>query len=187
MSDEEDKGLDALSDFFRRHAEYTAELNGESDRAAAILAAANFDVWLGEVIEMHFCVLSGEMSGDLRKRLFGSYGPLSTFSAKIDIACVIGLYNEDIRKGLHTVREIRNGFAHKPRPISFYDPKISSLCEKLDTEHVPKLNIKVASGPDGLRGRYLTYLNQMKDKIYLAAMAARHDSIPGDITGSQLS
>ena len=172
MSDEEDKGLNSLRHFFKRHAEYTAELNGESDRAAAILGAANFDVWLGEIIEAHFGVLSGEMSCNLRKRLFKSYGPLSTFAAKIDIACALGLYDEDIRKGLHTVRKIRNEFAHESRPITFDGPKISSLCEKLDIEPVRRLNIKTAPGPSGLRERYLTYLKQVKDKIYLTAQAA---------------
>ena len=146
--------------------DYQAELVGESARAAAILVASNFEVWLGEVIGMRFGVLSGEMSSDLQGRLFKGYGPLSTFAAKIDIACALGLYDEDIRKGLHVVREIRNGFAHEPRAITFDDPKISSLCEKLDIEPVPEPNNMITLKTNGGRARYLTYLNQVRDKIY---------------------
>ena len=65
MSDEADKSLNALHDLFERYVEQPDEFKGESDRAAAILAASNFEVWLGEVIKVRFGVLSGEMSSDL--------------------------------------------------------------------------------------------------------------------------
>ena len=65
--------------------DYQEELVGESARAAAILAASNFKVWLGEVIKARLG--AGAMSNDLRKQLFGNRGLFYTFAAKIDIAC----------------------------------------------------------------------------------------------------
>lgn len=46
------------------------------------------------------------------KRLLGKSGPLSSFSTKIDLACVLGMCSRVIAKDLHMIREIRNDFAH---------------------------------------------------------------------------
>ena len=146
--------------------DYLTELADESDRGAAILAAANFDYLLGDIIEARFCTLSGGMSSDLRKQLFEDFGLFYTFAAKINIACALGLYDADIRKGLRTIKKIRNKFAHESGPIAFDGPEISSLCEKLDIEPVPEPNNMITLKTNGGRARYLTYLNQVRDKIY---------------------
>lgn len=68
-----------------------------------------------------------EMSGKLRRDLFvGKNAPLSSFSAKIDMCCALGLINADQRTVLHNVRKIRNVFAHADMRIDFDHPKFKS-------------------------------------------------------------
>lgn len=84
-----------------------SEMDGQSDRAAAIVGAA----WVEEELEAairSFLIDDKESA----KRLLGKSGPLSNFSAKIDLACVLGMCTRAIAKDLHTIRETRNDFAH---------------------------------------------------------------------------
>lgn len=83
------------------------EMNGESDRAVAIVGAA----WVEEA-------LSGAVTsflhthGKSQERLFSGNAPLSTFSAKIDLARLLGIITDSIWSDLHSIRDIRNIFAH---------------------------------------------------------------------------
>ena len=133
--------------------DYQIALSEESDRAAAILAAADFEDWLAERITSKFV----DLDQDLHNSLLGTYGPLSSFSAKVDIAFALGLYDQNIHKGLHTVRKIRNKFAHLSKPIKFHDNAIKDLCQNLDAD--------ICQNADDLRKRYLTYLTGVKNEI----------------------
>lgn len=46
------------------------------------------------------------------KKLICANGPLSSFSARIDILMGFGFISRDVYKDLHLVRKIRNRFAH---------------------------------------------------------------------------
>lgn len=48
----------------------------------------------------------------LHKRLFRHNGPLSTFSARLDMAFALYLIGEKTRHDLDIIRDIRNDFAH---------------------------------------------------------------------------
>ena len=135
---------------------YYDALNQESDRAAAILAAAHFEHVLGKQIVHKFV----ELNRELQKNIFDGYGPLSTFSAKIDIAFALGLYDEENRKGLHKIRRIRNEFAHAPRPINFNNEKIADMCSKLPC-------ITSSDADDTFRERYINYLQLSEDALVL--------------------
>lgn len=132
---------------------YHTELDGESDRAAAILAAAYFEDRLRDAIMTKFV----DLNRKFRDKIFKGYGPLSTFSAKGDIAYALGLYDQKTRKGLHTVRKIRNRFAHASKPIEFDHDDLAAICRNLDPEAIPD--------PDTLRNRYVTYLKEVEKKI----------------------
>ena len=83
------------------------EMNGESDRAVAIVGAA----WVEEGLTAAIAVFLRPHAA-ATKRLFGNAGPLATFSAKIDLACLLNIISDAIRSDLHAIREIRNEFAH---------------------------------------------------------------------------
>lgn len=63
-----------------------AEFDGASDRAAAVVAAAFLDKLLMELLREYFVE---DAASD--KKVFDGTRPLSTFSAKIDIAYRLGL------------------------------------------------------------------------------------------------
>lgn len=108
-----------------------SEMDGQSDRATAIVGAA----WVEEELEAairSFLIDDKESA----KRLLGKSSPLSSFSAKIDLACLLGMCSRDIAKDLHTIREIRNEFAHNilakdNAKLSFNSGNIKDKCMSL--------------------------------------------------------
>lgn len=92
----------------RRMTALIEEMNGESDRAVAIVGAA----WVEEAL---FTALDSflQSHAESSKRLFNGNGPLATFSAKIDLARLLGMVSDAIRSDMHAIREVRNEFAHQ--------------------------------------------------------------------------
>jgi hypothetical protein len=88
----------------------------------------------------------------LLKVLFEGYGPLATFSARIDLAYGLGYIAPLQRRDLHLIRKIRNIFAHRTGEVTFDDDDISSRCLELHhdiyNENLPprKKFIRVAVG-----------------------------------------
>ena len=142
-----------LGEIINEATRYHTELDGESDRAAAILASAYIEDRLRDAIMRKFTTINKE----LRDKVFTGYGPLSTFSAKIDIACALGLYDQKTRKKLHHVKTIRNKFAHAPTPIEFDQKDIADLCRKL--------TLNSLSVPESMRARYIHYLEEVENYI----------------------
>lgn len=66
-------------------------------------------------------------------RLFRKSGPLSSFSAKIDLARLLAMTSSAIHSDLHILRDIRNEFAHSVLdknliPLTFQTPRIKEKC-----------------------------------------------------------
>ena len=101
------------------------ELASTSDRACAIVAATMLDALLEKLLRKR-------LAGDKHDILFSSYGPLSTFAAKIDIALAVGVISLTEYSDLQRVRKIRNEFAHSLELISFSESPIK--------EHVAQIN-----------------------------------------------
>ena len=71
-------------------------------------------------------------SNNFRERLFGGYGPLRTFNAKIDIARALEIIDEETYNTLRILKGIRNAFAHPKSPLpDFYDEAVVKECRKL--------------------------------------------------------
>jgi DNA-binding MltR family transcriptional regulator len=133
------------------------ELEQQTDRGAAIIGAAFVENLLRQAVESR---LRGDTAIEKRaaNRLFGTTGPLSPFSAKIDLGLLLGLYREEVRGDLHRIREVRNQFAHDEEPRDFAYPKISEHCAKFWLPH--HLFIVATTGgsqifPPDPRGRYI--------------------------------
>ena len=143
---------DSLQEIIRLAVDYQIELSEESDRGAAILAAANFEEWLGSIISGYFAKLDSE----LKRKLFEN-GALSTFSAKLDFGFALGFYDKDTLSKLHVIKTIRNKFAHSTKPMRFDGDSILSMCRKLDKGNTSK--------SDNPRTRYFKYLVQVQETI----------------------
>src|SRR5262249_32748525 len=58
-------------------------------------------------------------------------GPLATFSARIDMAYLLGLIPDNVRRELHLIRKIRNDFAHSSENLDFNNEAIANRCREL--------------------------------------------------------
>lgn len=93
----------------------TEEIDKETDRAAAILAASYLDELLKELItsimiDDHKVVEELIGQGDT---------PLGTFSSRIKAAYCLSLIDRQEFNNLHLIRKIRNDFAHRLFGLSF--------------------------------------------------------------------
>jgi hypothetical protein len=75
------------------------------------------------------------LSETLKARLFTAYGPLGSFSAKIDIALGFSLITPNHAKDLHIIRRIRNEFAHSISAIHFDSPQVERLFKRFAQWH----------------------------------------------------
>src|SRR5215831_12873678 len=102
------------------------EIAASSDRAAAIVLTAIIDDRVDAVIRKHL-----HQDKKVLEKLFHSSGPIGAFSAKIDLGYLLGIYGDDSLKDLHTIRKIRNEFAHNLAIQKFTESKIRDLTKNL--------------------------------------------------------
>jgi DNA-binding MltR family transcriptional regulator len=65
-----------------------------------------------------------------RERLFEGYGPIASFSAKIDIGYSLRVFDEKVLADLRVIKEIRNEFAHPEHLIHFGDDALAAMVAK---------------------------------------------------------
>lgn len=135
----------------------------ESDRSAAIIAGVVLDEALRDALQETFV---DEMSNNEDDRLFEGYGPLSTFSARIDIAFAIGLFGPRTKATFHLLRRVRNEFAHR-LGLDFEHPSIAMLCSKLSLDEKG-----IITGKNN-RERYLEYVSWLSNQIRFEAYLSR--------------
>ncbi|HSS79504.1 MAG TPA: DUF4145 domain-containing protein [Thermoanaerobaculia bacterium] len=106
---------------------FQKEFSKESDRAAVILAAAMLEQALESLLRARLVAIASDSDP-----LFdGPYAPVSTFSAKIDLAFRIGLLSSRVARDLHLVRKIRNSFAHNVTGCNFDDAIVRNRATEL--------------------------------------------------------
>jgi DNA-binding MltR family transcriptional regulator len=114
--------------------QYTASLINElqsesealSDRAVAILLAAELNILLFKIIQKRL-VRHDKKISDQDLLLSGALG---SFAARIDIAYRLGLLDGQIAYDLHLVRKIRNKFAHQTHGLHFESKELEELLRK---------------------------------------------------------
>lgn len=111
--------------------------HAESDRAAALLAGIVAEGYT-ETLLRGFTRTGSDVD-----RLFDIYGPLSSFSARINVAYAFGLIDEHLRSDLDYIKRVRNYFAHELRDASFGVSPVREFCANLSTrETSPKPRIQ---------------------------------------------
>lgn len=113
--------------------EFRKTLNSESDRACALMAAAYLELQLEKLIKS-FLVEDAPVVN----RVLGSSGPFGNFASKIDMAYLLGLIPNLVRRDLHLLRKIRNDFAHTHTQIDFTNPTVASRCHELKYHGLPE-------------------------------------------------
>jgi DNA-binding MltR family transcriptional regulator len=105
---------------------FLAEVHSESDRAAAILAAAAIDQRLNRLLSKVFGPKASQSTS-----LFRPDDPLGSLAAKIEVAFRTGIIGTDLHRELHLIRKLRNKFAHSEELLSFDKSPIKDLATEL--------------------------------------------------------
>ena len=126
--------MDRILEDVKRHWRILEELKAQTDRGAAIIGAAYLEERLQDAIAKTFAEAVETVKWNnqkISKRIFRGNGPLSTFSAKIDIAFALGFFGTHALHDLHVIRSIRNDFAHTVEPMDFEEENIKRKCNDL--------------------------------------------------------
>ncbi|MGA9215747.1 MAG: hypothetical protein WBZ54_10900 [Methylocella sp.] len=91
------------------------DLRSEKDISVAIVASAIAEASLEKLITEKFKTKRSELIG----QIFKSGGPLVDFHSKILIANAFQIITSNMAEELHSIKTIRNTFAHAKVPISF--------------------------------------------------------------------
>lgn len=118
-----------------------AELEKESDRGCALVAAAYLENEINELLDCFFI----KQGARARAALFDFNGPVGTFSSKIKMSAALGLLPEEIHKALDIIRKIRNEFAHLHEPLDFESTKVKQQVINL----LPSFDASQESTRDG--------------------------------------
>jgi len=91
------------------------DLRNEKDISVAIVASAIAEASLEKLITQKFKTKCSTLIG----QIFKSSGPLADFHSKILIANAFQIITSPLAEELHSIKTIRNTFAHAKVPISF--------------------------------------------------------------------
>ena len=131
----------------------------ETDRAAAIVAAAMLDDGLATLLGAFLVEprKAGESIVD------GEQAPLGTFSARINAAHQMGLISPYFARDLHLIRKIRNHFAHSADHLTFETPEVRDRVAELEKPGFNRrfAQIRAGLGPPGPRGDFLGIVSWM--------------------------
>jgi len=103
--------------------------------------------------------------GLLSDRMFSYQGPAGSLGSKIDIGFAIGLYTEQTFKDLHTIRKIRNAFAHEIAPKDFDAQHIKDLAANIKLPEKHPIEVSSKTGPAIIGTDSINPLDQMKTML----------------------
>jgi DNA-binding MltR family transcriptional regulator len=103
-----------------------AQLACETDRGIALIMTA----WLDDALDGYLRTRVIQEK-KLIEDLFDQDRPLSSFSSRINVAYAFAHISSDVYHDLHTIREIRNRFAHERTQFIFETPEIADRCKNL--------------------------------------------------------
>lgn len=136
MPDSQEFDISDLKVFADEANVFMKQLMEESDRGAALVGVAYLDELLARLFRAQ------TLTEKVSEELFGRFGPLSSFSSRIDVAYCLGWIGRETHRDLNLLRKIRNEFAHAHGPVTFADAAVKARCSELQ---IPKgLDFRVA-------------------------------------------
>jgi DNA-binding MltR family transcriptional regulator len=113
-------------------------LDLDSERAIGIVIGSMIENRLQRAMLAKF-----HRSKQIEERLLQASGPLGSFSAKIDLACLIGLISTEAHHDLMVLKDIRNRFAHDLSILNFASQQIRDKAQnfKLLNSYVAEAEI----------------------------------------------
>jgi len=145
--------------------EFLDEFQTESDRSCAVLGAAFLDEQLRSLLEA-FIVDDPKRIAEL---FDGVGAPLSSFSAKIQMAYALGFVSPSELRDLELIRKVRNEFAHDLHGVIFATPSVASRCAELTGCNVVAGSI----GGLGPRSRFTVSVAMLANWVALRRLGIR--------------
>lgn len=105
-------------------------LNNDSDRAVALIAATILENRLERIILDRFID-----DKKIVKKITEFQGLMGSFSAKIDLSYMLGIYSKPAYNEMNIIRRIRNEFAHDLSVVDFRTHKIFEKVKSLKLVH----------------------------------------------------
>lgn len=96
------------------------EIEQQTDRGYAIMMTSIVDNYLKLLLLNRLNPLTKKEVSDL----FDGNAPLTSFAAKVNLGYALGLYSDACKRAMHSMRRIRNIFAHHIAPLTFSDDTI---------------------------------------------------------------
>lgn len=152
--------------------DFVEDIQREPDRGVPIVTCAFIEDILGKMLEAYF-VKEKEISN----KLLNYPGPISTLSARADIAFCIGLLPKSTYEDVTIMKKIRNRFSHTRNPVDFNSKEIVSLCNKL---FFAELCLRHLDHKANTRSRFLAAAISVVNTILLKALTIKHSQIPTD-------
>jgi DNA-binding MltR family transcriptional regulator len=90
-------------------------LRKAEDISVAITATAILEAALEETLQKQFVIKKPALAG----AIFQNRGPMSDFHSKILIATAFGIITPNMAEEMHSIKAIRNVFAHAKVPLTF--------------------------------------------------------------------
>lgn len=104
------------------------EQMGQSDRAAVLITAAFLDDVLAIRIASTF---KFDFDDTDFEKIFRFEGPLGTFSARLEMALLFGVIEDETFQQLNIVRELRNACAHSTSKVNLEEPEFANVVGRL--------------------------------------------------------
>ena len=101
-------------------------LGRQTHAGATMLTAAALDRLLETALLARFA----KNNREVRDSIFGEFGVLRDFSAKIELSFALGLIDREAQKNLNAIRRIRNLFAHSKEYINFDSEPVQAVISK---------------------------------------------------------
>jgi hypothetical protein len=109
---------------------FVKELEGDSDRACALVAGAALSDVLRDLLATFFFPLTQIEHDHI---FYDQNACLSDFASRTEVAYATGLISPDEKDALNTIRKIRNQFAHTIAQVEFSNPLLAAETVKLQS------------------------------------------------------
>jgi hypothetical protein len=146
------------------------ELERQTDRGAGIIGAAFIESLLLQALKSRMRLNTPDDKEAAKGLLMRS---LRTFSPKIDLGLVLGLYRSEVWRDLHHIRDIRNDFAHAIEPRDFNFQKIRDACAEFWLPHhlfIVDTLMGTLAYPSDARGRYILTIRLLIGVLHRSAI-----------------
>jgi len=165
---EEVRPFEETHPHLRDFGEFLTELNKETERGAALAAAAFLDSLLERTLLAFIIPNNSKLA-----LTSGFNAPLGSLSAR-NVAChALGLISDIEYKEGDLIRKVRNEFAHKVR-MSFDNDKVKSLCANLSMSAKPYDNVTVSTRGEFTTAAVALIVNLTNRPYYVAQKALKY-------------